>query len=99
LTDNHKVCTVGDLKVITHPTLQGHVNKKECKCARCSNDCTQYKYNKPYRCQKTAIEIMACILPKWHPSTEVQKNILDLTPDQDTANIKAIKDNGDILFD
>ncbi|KAG2338159.1 hypothetical protein BDR05DRAFT_1004483 [Suillus weaverae] len=27
------------------------------------------------------------------------KNILDLTPDQDTANIKAIKDNGDILFD
>ncbi|KAG1881982.1 hypothetical protein C8R48DRAFT_587415 [Suillus tomentosus] len=71
LRDKHNVRTVGDIEAITSPMPQGHLNKKECECDRCNKERTQYNCNKPYRCRKTAIDILHCILPKWNPSTEV----------------------------
>ncbi|KAG1862607.1 hypothetical protein F4604DRAFT_1683755 [Suillus subluteus] len=39
-----------------------------------------------------------CILPKWDPSKKIIKKIPDLTIEQHTANDKAFKENGSVLF-
>ncbi|KAG1800546.1 hypothetical protein EV424DRAFT_1265161, partial [Suillus variegatus] len=99
LRDKHKIVSVGDLEKATQQTPQDHKNRKECECSASASDRTKYECAKPFRCHKTANEILACILPKWSTSTEIFKKVPDLTPEQHEANKKALKEKGKVLFD
>lgn len=98
LRDNHRVSTVGDIENMIQQTSPNHKNRKECDCTLCTHDRTQYNCPKPFRCRKTATDILTCILPKWSPLTNIIKDAPDLTPDQLVSNDQAIKKKENVLF-
>ncbi|KAG1873501.1 hypothetical protein C8R48DRAFT_593872 [Suillus tomentosus] len=85
LREKHHAISVGQMEAIATRNLPTHRQNKNCPCAHCSQDRTQAKCDKPFKCTKLARDILQCILPKWHPQTSLPPYSLNIAPKQITA--------------
>lgn len=82
LRDNHLATSVGHIETIANRNSPLHRQNKNCMRNHCSQDRTEAKCEKPYKCAKLAQSILRCILPKWHPQTSSPSYSLNIAPEQ-----------------